>query len=116
MAHLDDDCLFCKIIKGDIPSTKVYEDDHVYAFDDINPGAPVHSLVIPKTHIATNHDVTDEHAALMGQLFLGAQKVAAAKGITDYRMAMNCGAGAGQSVFHVHLHVIGGRSLSWPPG
>ena len=112
------DCLFCKIIKGEIPSTKVYEDDDIYAFDDINPGAPVHSLVIPKKHIATagKEVLGPDDAELMGKLFLGAQKVAEAKGITDYRLAMNKGAGAGQTVFHVHLHVLGGRDLSWPPG
>lgn len=116
MPHSDDDCLFCKIIKGEIPSTKVYENDHVYAFDDINPGAPVHVLVIPKTHIAKNSDATVDDVEVMGRLFLAAEEVAKIKGITDYRMAMNNGAGAGQSVFHVHLHVIGGRPLSWPPG
>ena len=112
------DCLFCKILAGDIPSTEVYSDDDVFAFEDINPGAPCHVLVIPRKHIATPHDIQPEDAELVGKLYLAAQKVAESKGVVDsgYRLAMNCGAGAGQSVFHIHLHVLGGRDLSWPPG
>ncbi|MCP4500523.1 MAG: histidine triad nucleotide-binding protein [Deltaproteobacteria bacterium] len=115
---LDDDCLFCKIIREEIPSTKVFEDEHVFAFDDINGQAPVHVLVIPKTHIATCDDATEAEVEAMGRLFLGAQQVAKQKKLGEggYRMVMNNGEGAGQSVFHIHLHVIGGRSLSWPPG
>jgi histidine triad (HIT) family protein len=112
----DADCIFCKILRGEIPATKVHEDDHVFAFEDLNPGAPCHVLVIPKTHIATNNDVAEGDVDTVGRLFLGAKAVAAAKGVTDYRMVMNAGAGAGQSVFHLHLHVLGGRDLSWPPG
>jgi len=112
------DCLFCKICVGDIPAAKVYEDDDVLAFNDINPVAPTHVLVIPKKHIATAHDIEPADAELVGKLYLAAQKVAEAKGVVDggYRLVMNCGAGAGQSVFHIHLHVVGGRALSWPPG
>ena len=113
-----DDCLFCKILAGDIPSTEVYSDEHVYAFEDINPGAPCHVLVIPRKHIAKPHDITEADADIVGRLFLAAQRVAEKKDVEDsgYRLVMNNGAGAGQSVFHIHLHVVGGRALSWPPG
>ena len=112
------DCLFCKILAGDIPATEVYSDDDVFAFEDINPGAPCHVLVIPRKHIATPHDIQPKDAELVGKLYLAAQKVAESKGVVDsgYRLVMNSGAGAGQSVFHIHLHVLGGRALSWPPG
>lgn len=112
------DCLFCKMVSGQIKLAKVYEDTDVLAFNDINPQAPVHMLVIPKKHIATLNDLSPEHAALVGQLFLAAAKIAKEAGVADsgYRTVMNCNADAGQSVFHVHLHVLGGRSLRWPPG
>lgn len=112
------DCLFCKILDGQIPSTEVYSDEHVYAFEDINPGAPCHVLVIPRRHIATAHDLEAQDQELVGRLYLAAQQVAEKKGVVEsgYRLVMNVGAGAGQSVFHIHLHVIGGRDLSWPPG
>lgn len=112
------DCLFCKILDGKIPSREVYSDEHVYAFEDIHPGAPVHVLVIPRKHVAMAKDLTVDDAHLMGQLTLGANAVAKAKGIaeTGYRLVMNVGEGAGQTVFHVHMHVLGGRELSWPPG
>lgn len=112
------DCLFCKILAGDIPSTEVYSDENVYAFEDINPGAPCHVLVIPRKHIATAHDLDAGDRELVGELYLAAQKVAEKKGVagSGYRLVMNVGAGAGQSVFHIHLHVVGGRALSWPPG
>lgn len=111
------DCLFCKIIRGEIPSTAVYEDEHVLAFDDLSPQAPVHTLVIPKAHISTCDDAGEEDVERMGRLFFGAQQVAKNKGLSEsgYRMVMNNGAAAGQSVFHVHLHVLGGRAFSWPP-
>jgi histidine triad (HIT) family protein len=115
---MSQDCLFCKIAAGEIPSKKVYEDEEVFAFEDLNPAAPTHVLVIPKTHIGKNHDITEADALTMGRLFVGARAVAETCGLSGggYRMVMNNGAGAGQSVFHVHLHVLGGRAFSWPPG
>jgi len=112
------DCLFCKIIDGDIPSDKVYEDKHVYAFRDINPVAPLHVLIIPRQHISMINDVTENDAETMGRLFVAAAKIAKELGITEdgYRTVMNCGEAAGQTVFHVHLHLLAGRELSWPPG
>ncbi|MBK8162450.1 MAG: histidine triad nucleotide-binding protein [Gammaproteobacteria bacterium] len=111
-------CLFCKMIRGEIQPNKVYEDDRVLAFRDINPQAPTHVLVIPKEHIATINDLRPDHAALVGELYLAAQEVARLEGLTEsgYRTVMNCGRDAGQAVFHIHLHVLGGRPLSWPPG
>lgn len=113
-----DNCLFCKMVAGDIPTDVVYENDEVLAFRDINPQAPVHILIIPKTHISTLNDVDDEDAALMGKLFFAAKEIAEAEGVADegYRTVVNCGALAGQSVFHVHMHLLAGRSLHWPPG
>lgn len=112
------DCLFCKMVSGEIKPTTVYEDDEVLAFRDLNPQAPTHVLVIPKLHISTINDVQPDHAALVGKLFLAAQKVAQADGIAErgYRTVMNCNREAGQSVFHIHLHVLGGRGMHWPPG
>lgn len=112
------DCLFCKIIAGDIPSTKVFEDEHTFAFEDIHPGAPCHVLVVPKRHISTANDITPGDHALVGKMYQTASKVAADKGVVEsgYRLVMNAGEGAGQSVFHIHLHVLGGREFSWPPG
>jgi len=111
-------CLFCKIIAGEIPSKRVFEDEHTYAFEDINPGAPCHVLVVPKRHIATANDLESGDTDLVGRMYLTAAKVAAAKDVVEsgYRLVMNVGEGAGQSVFHVHLHVLGGRDFSWPPG
>ncbi len=113
-----DDCLFCKIVAGDIPSEKVYETENVFAFRDINPGAPTHVLVIPKRHIARMIDAEPEDAALLGELFLAANEVARLEGIDQrgVRYVVNTNKDAGQLVFHIHLHVIGGRELSWPPG
>lgn len=112
------DCLFCKMVAGEIKPNTVYEDDDVLAFRDVNPQAPTHVLVIPKEHIATINDIKPEHAKLIGKLYLAAQKVAKDDGIAErgYRAVMNCNREAGQSVFHVHLHVLGGRTMSWPPG
>lgn len=112
------DCLFCKMAAGEIKPNTVYEDEDVLAFRDINPQAPTHVLVIPKTHISTINDLDAEHAALVGKLFLAAQKIAQADGIAErgYRTVMNCNREAGQSVFHIHLHVLGGRGMHWPPG
>ena len=108
--------IFKKIIDGEIPSDKVYEDEEVLAFRDINPAAPVHILVIPKKEIVNLYDAEDGDAALLGRLMLAARKVAQEQGLDDFRLVMNNGAGAGQTVFHMHIHVIGGRALSWPPG
>jgi len=110
--------IFGKILKGEIPCTKVYEDDLVFAFDDIMPGAPVHVLIIPKVELANLNDVDENHEKWLGRLLLAARKVAEIKGIakSGYRCVMNNGEDAGQSVFHMHLHVLGGRGLSWPPG
>ena len=112
------DCLFCKMVAGEIKPDTVYEDDEVLAFRDLNPQAPTHVLVIPKTHISTINDLQSDHAALVGKLFLAAQKVAKIDGISErgYRTVMNCNREAGQSVFHIHLHVLGGRAMHWPPG
>lgn len=112
------DCLFCKIISGEIPSEKVYEDDDVYAFRDITPVAPLHALIIPKKHIASINDLESNDAETMGKLFLAAKKIATNEGYADkgYRTVMNCGEDAGQTVFHVHLHLLAGRELAWPPG
>lgn len=110
------DCLFCKIIKGDIPANKIFEDEEVLAFHDIGAQAPHHFLVIPKQHIATINDANDP--ALIGKLTLTASKIAQDLGFADdgYRVVMNCNEDGGQTVYHIHLHCLGGRSLSWPPG
>ena len=111
-------CLFCKILSGDIPAEIVFESDTAIAFRDINPQAPTHVLIIPRKHIATINDIADEDAALVGSLYSAAREIAAAEGIAEdgYRAVMNCNEGAGQTVFHIHLHLLGGRPLSWPPG
>jgi histidine triad (HIT) family protein len=112
------DCLFCKILAGEIPADIVYESETAVAFRDINPQAPMHVLVIPRKHIATINDIEPVDEAIIGSLYTAAKQVAAAEGIEQdgYRAVMNCNEGAGQSVFHIHLHVLGGRSLDWPPG
>ncbi len=111
-------CLFCRIVAGEIPAKIAYEDDDVIAFHDLNPQAPLHVLVIPRKHIATINDIQPDDAALIGKLMLAAKQVAADAGYADdgYRVVMNCGADAGQTVFHIHLHLLAGRYLSWPPG
>ena len=110
------DCIFCKIAAGDIPSSKVLEDDDLIAFRDLNPQAPTHLLVIPREHVASMNEAGEEHAALLGKLLLGCRRAAEQAGLTEYRIVNNCGESAGQSVFHVHLHVLGGRDFGWPPG
>ena len=112
------DCLFCKIRDGEIPADVVYENDEVLAFRDVNPQAPVHVLIVPRKHIATVNDVQPDDAAVMGKLFLAAQQIAAQEGIADdgYRLVVNCNSKAGQTVFHIHMHVLGGRNMTWPPG
>jgi histidine triad (HIT) family protein len=111
-------CLFCRIVAGEIPATRVYEDDRLLAFADINPQAPMHVLVIPKQHIATLNDLTAAHDDLVGAMVRAGAGIAKDKGYDGpgYRTVFNCNAQAGQTVFHVHLHVLGGRSLAWPPG
>ena len=110
------DCLFCKIIAGKIPSNKVYEDDLCYAFYDIDPQAPTHFLVIPKTHIQSVSAVTEETAPIVGHIFAVIAKLAGELGLESYRVVSNIGAQAGQSVFHLHFHVLSGRDMTWPPG
>lgn len=112
------DCLFCKIIAGEIPSKKVYEDEKVYAFYDISPAAPVHVLIIPKTHIPSANALSEENAAVVGHIFTVAARLAAELGIAEkgYRIVNNCGEDGGQTVHHLHFHLLGGRSLQWPPG
>ncbi len=112
------DCLFCKVAAGAIPAEIVKQGEGWVAFRDINPQAPTHILVIPREHIATLNDVPDEKAELLGRLFLAAKQIAADEGIAEsgYRTVFNCNAGAGQSVFHVHIHLLGGRAMGWPPG
>jgi histidine triad (HIT) family protein len=114
----EDQDIFCKIIDGDMPSDKVYEDDDVFAFHDINKAAPTHILVIPKEHIASLWDADESQAELLGKLMLRARDIAKDAGLKEdgFRLVLNTGAGVGQSVFHIHLHVIGGRDLTWPPG
>jgi histidine triad (HIT) family protein len=110
------DCLFCKIVAGSIPAKLVSEDDRAIAFRDINPQAPTHVLVVPRKHIPTLNDLTDEDAALVGHLHVVAKTIAAVEGLTDgYRTLFNTGPAAGQTVLHIHLHLIGGRPLGWPP-
>ena len=112
------DCLFCKIVAGQIPSAVVYQDDQLFAFSDINPQAPFHALVVPKRHIATLNDLTPADHGLVGAMVGRAAELAAEHGYAErgYRTVFNCNADAGQTVFHLHLHVLGGRSLAWPPG
>ncbi|NIP72950.1 MAG: histidine triad nucleotide-binding protein [Gammaproteobacteria bacterium] len=112
------DCVFCKMVAGEINPDVVYEDEEVLAFRDVNPQAPVHVLVVPRRHIATLNDVTEAEAPLIGRLYLAAKTVAEHEGIAErgYRTLINCNPEAGQSVFHLHLHVLGGRPMHWPPG
>ena len=112
------DDLFLKIIAREIPADIVYENDEVLAFRDLNPQAPLHVLIIPKIHIRTIDELQPQHAELVGKLFLAAQDIARREGVAEagYRVVMNCNEGAGQSVFHIHLHLLGGRPFSWPPG
>ncbi len=112
------DCLFCKIANGSIPAEKIYEDDFILAFKDINPVAPVHIVIIPKEHIDSVMLLKDEHKSLTGHIFIKAQEIAKKYGIaeTGFRLVNNCGNDGGQSVMHIHFHLLGGRSLQWPPG
>lgn len=111
-------CLFCKIIAGEIPAAKVFEDDQLIAFDDITPQAPTHVLIVPKRHVATLNDLAAEDDSLIGAMVRRAAAIAKDKGFDGpgYRTVFNCNAQAGQTVFHLHLHLLGGRALTWPPG
>lgn len=113
-----DDCIFCKIAAGEIPTNKVYDDGEVLAFPDINPAAPVHLLIIPRRHIATLNDLNQADAAVIGRLYLAGRQLATEFGVADsgYRTVINCNRDAGQIVFHVHMHLLAGRELGWPPG
>jgi len=111
-------CLFCDIASGNIPSRRVHDDEQCVAFEDIQPQAPTHLLVVPREHLATLNDTSEQHEALLGHLVRVAGDLARTRGLADggYRLVVNCGEGAGQSVFHLHLHLLGGRRLGWPPG
>lgn len=110
-------CLFCRILRGEIPAKKVYENDHVYAFEDINPKAPTHVLVIPKRHFAGLKEAQTDDAEIIGRCHLAAAEIARQRNIEKgYRTVLNVGPESGQSVFHLHVHLLGGRRLSWPPG
>lgn len=111
------DCVFCKIINGEIPSSLIYEDDQVIAFKDINPQAPVHYLVIPKEHIKSADYITEENKGLIGHIIFVVSKIAKEEGLEDgYRIINNCGGDGGQTVDHIHFHVLGKRKMLWPPG
>lgn len=111
-------CLFCKIISKEIPSKIVYEDEYVLAFEDVTPQAPVHILIVPKKHISTSLDIQEEDNELIGRMSQAANVIAKEKGIAEkgFRTVMNCNREAGQTVFHIHLHLLGGRAMQWPPG
>lgn len=113
---MSDNCLFCKIIKGVIPAAKLYEDDDIFAFRDIAPHAPVHFLVVPKKHISGPSGLLPEDDKLMGKLLRMAYQIAGEQGVEHFRLVFNNGEEAGQTVFHIHMHVLGGRGMSWPPG
>lgn len=116
MADYEADCLFCRIAAGEVPADVVHQDDQTVAFRDINPRAPTHVLVIPRRHVPSVANLTDADGDLLGALFGAVRRVAEDAGMLDYRVVSNIGASAGQSVFHLHLHVLGGRPMSWPPG
>lgn len=111
-------CLFCQIIAGEIPASRVYEDERLVVFNDVNPQAPMHVLVVPREHIPSVNDLTPGHDALIGEMMRRAAAVAEGRGFagSGYRTVFNCNAAAGQTVFHIHLHVLGGRTFAWPPG
>jgi len=112
------DCLFCKMVAGEIEPDVVYETDRLLAFRDIEPKAPTHILIIPKKHISTINDIVTEDASLMGELYLAAKEIASQQGLAEsgYRVVMNCNEQGGQAVYHIHLHLLGGRQMGWPPG
>ncbi len=112
------DCLFCKIVAGEIPSTKVYEDDAVYAFRDIEPQAPEHIIIVPKNHMASANEINVENSVVIGKIFEAVAKIAKELGFAEkgYRVVNNCGEDGGQTVGHIHFHLLAGRNLQWPPG
>ena len=112
------DCIFCKIAAGEIPADKVFEDDLVVGFRDLQPQAPTHIVIIPRKHVETMNDFTEGDSELLSRIMLVCQRIAADEGLSDdgYRVVMNCNKNGGQSVYHVHAHVLGGRRMSWPPG
>ena len=112
------DCLFCRIIASEIPASKVYEDDRIVAFNDINPQAPMHVLVVPRDHVETLNELEHKHDSTVGEMVRRGAAIAAERGYSasGYRTVFNCQADAGQAVFHIHLHVLGGRKMTWPPG
>ena len=112
------DCIFCRIAAGQIPATMLYDDGEVLAFRDINPEAPVHLLIVPRRHISTLNDLNEADAALIGRLYLAGKQVAAELGVAErgYRTVINCNRDAGQIVFHIHMHLLSGREMGWPPG
>jgi histidine triad (HIT) family protein len=113
-----EDCLFCKIVAGQIPSSEVYSDEWVYAFRTIHPAAPSHVLIVPRKHVPAVTDIEPGDAELMGRLLLAARKVAELEGVAEdgFRCVVNCNEAGGQEIFHIHLHVLGGRRMAWPPG
>lgn len=110
------DCLFCKISNKEIPATIVFENDEIIAFRDINPQAPVHIIIIPKLHIATTENLTEENYHLAGKLIFAASQISRQLKLEGYRLVVNCNEIAGQTIFHLHLHLLGGRTMHWPPG
>ncbi len=110
----DENCIFCKIANGEIPAVSVYENENVFAFNDINPQAPVHILVVPKKHYASLNELDD--VSLMGELLNAVKEITKKLGLTEYRTVLNTGKQAGQEVFHIHFHILAGRNLNWPPG
>ncbi len=111
------DCLFCKIIAGEIPSTKIYEDESVYAFADIDPQAPFHAIIVPKEHIVSAADITAENSHLIAKIFEAVAKIATQENLADgFRVVNNCGKDGGQTVGHIHFHLLARRNLQWPPG
>jgi histidine triad (HIT) family protein len=114
---LSSECIFCKIVAGEVSSRKVYESERVYAFHDANPQAPTHILIVPREHISGMSELKDEHISLVGEMMLAARDIAQQQGIGDgYRLVVNNGRKVGQSVFHLHMHLLGGRPMRWPPG
>ncbi len=111
-------CVFCKIVAGNIPCEKVYEDDALLAFEDANPVAPVHILIVPKKHIETLGEIDETHKELIGSIFVAANEITCEKGVAQkgFRIVANCGENGGQTVFHIHYHLLGGRQMKWPPG
>ena len=118
MTESNSECLFCKILSGTIPADIIYESDTAIAFRDINPQAPTHVLIIPRRHISSINEIDAGDQAVVGSLYSAAREIAASEGIADdgYRAVMNCNEAAGQTVFHIHLHLLGGRAFGWPPG